>query len=542
MKYDPTHPIVYFDIGEAIAVLAIIVAFMTLLKPITQFRLQVYGVHIKTAFLFFVPSFFFVLYSAVLPLFTDLSFWIFRYPIFWEVISGVLILIVSMELLIYGNKNPKFSNNNYKRYFDECTKLISCGDIYDLKALADDIRRSSESIIQFCKQYNSEAARDCERNNKKYQIDEPVKFALDLLDLFSDATFCKVIVTSSPSTAISFIKEIQDQRLYNSGGYFFVNQLIKQAFLNESSIFHREVEYYGFGNFLPFTITVFGDYKFVDSHFRPLQACSFLEDEFKTLRIQKKYIKAFKTSLKAYLSSMKHASPSAIISGMKILSGFSSDIAVKLNHEKIEYHETSGSRDSLYSLIRSYTDILHIISKFHEELPHYDFDPVKYDINRDDSIYGIVAKGVYDFLINVSIVDKHDWFIRNEVMCLWMKLYPESDDENINSLKEIQKRIEVCFESQVLMNLEEDSLCYPMITRLLINILGLYSRDDSSHSDIRLREKLHSLLKSRIKNVYNRFPKRINELLPNGVLYDSTNNKIVQKLMYAEPIYELKCD
>ena len=67
MIYDPQDPTVYFDIGEAVAAIALILAFMALSKPITRFRLYVGWFRQSDAYWIFFISILFVFVAAAIP-------------------------------------------------------------------------------------------------------------------------------------------------------------------------------------------------------------------------------------------------------------------------------------------------------------------------------------------------------------------------------------------------------------------------------------------------------------------------------------------
>ena len=163
-----------------------------------------------------------------------------------------------------------------------------------------------------------------------------------------------------------------------------------------------------------------------------------------------------------------------------------------------------------------------------DKLPEYEF---KKEVRRsgDDTIYGAFATGVYVFLDCLAQLqpENDDDIIRAAVMDLWLAIYPSSANLEKKTHKEIQKRLEPQLIEQAERNLTQKHMCYPMITKLLVNIVGLHETKSEAEGRARVTEIIHNLLREHFGNAAKLTEKRVRELLPEGYEYKKRKRSIV---------------
>ncbi len=136
MQYDPLNPIVYFDIGEAVAAIAILLAFISVATPTHKFRWALGWFRLRTAYFLFFLGLLFVLIAAALPVIPVTLPHITAYPIFWEMTAGFMFIFGSFGLLVCGARPVRFSRKNYNRFFRLCYSVIGRGGEKEMAALA----------------------------------------------------------------------------------------------------------------------------------------------------------------------------------------------------------------------------------------------------------------------------------------------------------------------------------------------------------------------------------------------------------------------
>lgn len=542
MNYDPSHPTVYFDIGESIAAIAILLAFISLANPRREFRWKLGWFRQWDAYILFLLGIFFVLIAAVLPVlpFQCQLINFARYPILWEVIAGLAFVLGSVGLILCGSHPVRFTRRNCCRFFQECYSIIGRGVDTEMNALAEEISASAENMVDICKEYDQITAYFANKEGKSYAISEPVRWACSTFDLWSDQRFCNAIVTRCPGTAVTYLLEIQKKRLYQSGGHAFVKQLIAEAFRDPNSILHREERYFGLGHFLPFTETVFGNYGFIESNFRPLQAAGFSHN---SLRNIEKYNQCFLRAVRAYLEAKNYYDDlAAIRCGVDILSQSAGSFVGKIKEGPYSGNLEDDPLWALWRITDAFQELIKLVMEYEGKLPDYPFDPND-DIGfRDNSIYGVIAKGIYKYYDKLTRVEGHDWDMRQTAIDLWMDIYSPSAGPESKVVVEIQKRLEMRLWKQVQTNMEVAHGYYPMITRLLVSINGLHEYSEASEGRKRVSERLLILLKQKFCSASKIDGKRVRELLPEGYEYDKQKNIIVEHNRWGGQPTILTCD
>lgn len=97
---------------------------------------------------------------------------------------------------------------NSKRYLSIIYRYIIEGVPTNLAVIADELTTSASNIIKYAPLIHRFQESD-NGENKKINITEVEIHAHNLLDLIADKRFCKVIIESSPITALAFLKKFQ---------------------------------------------------------------------------------------------------------------------------------------------------------------------------------------------------------------------------------------------------------------------------------------------------------------------------------------------
>jgi hypothetical protein len=529
--YDPDSPNrIYFSIGEAIAAIVIFLAFTQFTRPIVRFRLATGFFKQTTAYILFLIAILLVFLAAILPFIPGKPKPVWGYPVLWEVIAGLLFSFGTLFFLWRISRRAKLNRYNYKNYLQGCLSLIARGNESDLSELAEEISYSIKEVVKTCKKFNRDKRYFAKQEGKQYEISEFTRYALTLLDTWSDEKFCQIIVCHVPQTAIKFFHEVNEQELYNSGGYAFVNQLVRQAFTNKSSMLHREDEFYGLGHFKTFTKSLFGNYALIESHFRPLQAWDYWREENLEPWKISKYAKTLCIALEAYFrdSNSFYNYPAAIFSAFDTFKGIAMSQSIKLDKLPSEEYE-SPSFKNLREVQHGLHEALKLLIKHERDLPQYELSKEKYDKFKDFSIYGILAGAIFDYLENLSMARTQDETVRMLAIELWLDVYPVSRGLESKAIIEVQHRLNLH-----LLKIVEENLTrffYPAITRLLINIMGLYKEAEGTEErgEILLRNKFFALLRKYFENASKQNPQKARDLLPKDVRYDKDTGQLIQE-------------
>jgi hypothetical protein len=530
-SYDPSSPSrVYFSIGQAVSVLALFLAFTQLLRPILRFRLATGIFRQKTAYTLFTVAIFSIFIAAALPFIPGPALPLLGYPIFWEFLAGLLFVFGALGFLWSINRSAKYSRKNYKTFFDYCTSLIAKGNDNDLRELSEEIFDSIKNVISACSKYDRYKAMSEKERNEKYEVSEYTEYALSLLDIWSDAKLCEIMVCNVPATVIELFRQIDEQHFYNSGGYSLVKQIIHQAYFNKSSILHREEDYEGLGHFKTFTTTVFGNHSLIESNFRPLQAWTYWkEEDVKEWHVEK-YCKTLQVALKSYFASSGwgHGFPSAIYSAFSVIKGIVMSESIKLDKTPDSDVYESPYFRKLSIIERGLQKFVKIVIENAHKLPEYKFVEENYNHFHDHSIYGILANAIFEYYEHLAMARSQDEATRMLAINIWLDVYPVSKGLESKPIEEVQKRLNLLLSKKVEENLTNQY--YPAVTRLLLNIVGLFESKENveEYGAITFKNKLFSLIQMHFENAFNNNSKKALDMIPANTKYVETEGKLVQ--------------
>jgi len=433
-----------------------------------------------------------------------------------------------------------YDEKNYKKYFYGCREIIARGNERELNDLLYEIQGSVEDIIKSCKKYDRDLAYIIEHDNKPYYVSEQTRYSLALLDLFSDHKFCRFMVLNNPDTAILIFNNITRYKMYRSGGYSLVKQIIMEAFINQESILYREQDFVGLGNWGDFTNNVFGDDE-LNNSFNSFSAWNYWQDDNIQPYKVEKYGKVAITGINAYFLRGRFWEHSFSLNNIfSVLHGIALDQVVQV--DKLSRDETSNSKPykNLSEIKEILCEIVKNIQTNQLKLPDYPFDENSYDLFKDSSIYKFVAEGIFEFYEILSQIELQDDRARALAIRIWLEVFPVSNELENPAVINIQKRLQFLLLKRAEKNLKET--LYPIVTKLLISILGLYEKEvgDEPRGEIKFRSEFFSLLREEFETAISNDHTRAKLFIPSNVQYSYRRGTLTQTVFNEKREFALR--
>jgi len=173
------------------------------------------------------------------------------------IIGLIFLAFVTRLIWVATVRPPYFGRRNSGRYREVVLFYLHQGDPDRLLAVAEELTRSSETILEAANASNS----------KKKDIKEHQLFAKHIILALADRRFCTTIVAKFPGFAIEIFRYIQEKALYNVPAGQFARNIANAFIRNNQSAFYQEDGYYStglFGQQQPITNILFGHYEFVE--------------------------------------------------------------------------------------------------------------------------------------------------------------------------------------------------------------------------------------------------------------------------------------
>ncbi|AZN68688.1 hypothetical protein DX910_11010 [Acinetobacter haemolyticus] len=259
----------FFGFSEFLAGLALMILAWTIADVRYHFRIKVAPLPLQ------MITFSVVTFIGIFTILTDLwraSEWLVLSQTFitsaiWQAFLAITFLATFLIWIWFAFiRPPIFSKLNSKRYVNTIYKYIVEGVSTNLAVIADEITYSASKIIK----YAPERGRFQESENvgRGENITNVELYAHNLLDLIADKRFCKVIIESSPITALALFEEVAIQNKYKVNIQIFSRNIVNEAITNKESFIYHEAEWHDsglIGETKPITQAVFSNFDMVES-------------------------------------------------------------------------------------------------------------------------------------------------------------------------------------------------------------------------------------------------------------------------------------
>ena len=594
-NYDPTNPTVYFSIGQLIPLFIVAITVYSLTDPIIKLRIRsnrlfrlklnfrilrkwTHKIQFPDSFqplaLFVrnsIPSielnpFYYlallsigsIFFSSIIPSISNFyTIPIIGYPVFWEILSGLILAFLSLYFIKVINMLAELNKHNYKEFFNCSLNIIGRREEKELISLARELIPSLEIIMSIGENYYSfyshvqHLAHKKHASNEKsvyvYQLNKFIEkdkelskmvqlneyqwFCFRIIDLLSDKYFCKTIACKVPEFSEKFFSTVLFNNYNTTNHRKIFGNIMKSSFENEDSILNRESQYDGLRGVSNLTSLVFENSKLF-SQFTFKSLLSWIERVEFTQEWQiKLYFSCLEAALKFSFNIENHQTLKNIHNGYLEIEDILNDIF----YSKISFEQKMNLFNCISFEINQALDIVNEnedkIKKYSSKSPS--LFPRFFHSEKKGwhqiSLYHILAKSIFDFLTTLSRIDirnsDEQLSVRNVGIDLLMHLL--MGDKRKKSNKEMGKILI----SYIKFNIAETNFknrWYPPLTKYMISVFSLYySKEEKSEWDSfhiwflnKLKKEFHSL--------YITDKQFALDLLPFNVSYDPSKKLFTQ--------------
>lgn len=301
-SYDPAKPFaVYFGIGDAVAALAIIMAVQQVMKPIFRFRLEAYNLKVSHCLAPVFIGFCCVMIATILPSLGIHRRSFLSYPIIWEISGGLCMLGSYLVLIIVTLTPARVYEFNLQHFVLASIRLLASANEEDHARFALDLfsGRNLEKLIEWTKAFEQAESHAWRTEfGRRQQAGEPTQYpgrsqvsafyqfshrdelnrghhAAALLGVLADEHFCSTLVRRCGIPTATALRDIARKSLHNQTAESFVQEISRQAILNEDSMFAREMGYQGFARVRVLSEFLYSNY-FILEAYNPFDFTIFL--------------------------------------------------------------------------------------------------------------------------------------------------------------------------------------------------------------------------------------------------------------------------
>ena len=309
IAFNPENPMgPYFTIGEAVSIVALVIAAYQLVNPLIKARFD-----LRPEWLHWLPlsllliSLVFCCFAALLPALTSLHKYCLSFTVFWEILAAFLALSALAISAKIALTTPKLKANNAAIWLRVLRQLMLKGTHADFYVITQLIEATSRNTVVKPLYQLAKNRRFCQTTKwdiyfarlLQSEINEAQDICRHIFHLLADTKFCRWCVESNPIFTIKLLQFLETQDLsFDDSANLIVGNLARQAVNSPSSHFEREQDvFHGFeclGNVL------FGS-NIIVNNYDPLSWISYYDyvvDE----AVIKRHKKAITIALQAYIA------------------------------------------------------------------------------------------------------------------------------------------------------------------------------------------------------------------------------------------------
>lgn len=261
----------FFGFSEFLAALALMVLAWTIADVRYRFRVRTAPIPLQGV------TFAVVAVVGVLALITDLwraEQWLvprgnLLTPASWQALLGAVFLLTFLIWAWFAFiRPPTYGRHNAERFAKTLYRFVLKGSPAELAVIADELAYSVKSLVRNACDKGTLRRYQAQADEKKWKLPKVEAYANDLLLLIADKRLCRVIVESSPITALAVFQEIGDTKKYDIQVGTFAKNIVSEAIANRDSFLFHEAEGYDsglIGYHKPLSQAMFSNYQMVEA-------------------------------------------------------------------------------------------------------------------------------------------------------------------------------------------------------------------------------------------------------------------------------------
>ena len=437
-------------------------------------------------------------------------------PAGWQAILGGLFLLTFLTWAWFAFIRPSvYGKWNYKRYAQTLYRVVLKGDPSELSVVADEFSRSARAVIDFATDGTSDAETTSMVTN----------YANSILILIADKRFCRVIVESSPGTALAVFQGIRDTRKYGVPIGTFAKNIVNEALLNKNSFLFHEAEGYESGLLgyqKPLSQAMFSNYRMVEDVGTLLDLDIWRESELDAAQ-WKAYCRVALMTFRDYVEQGAGEHSYVLFRTMGHMERAVSDLYKLDRNTKWTWDDDVHGR--IYAVVDFIKKAIDILGN--KGFPQYIRLRVRSQ-NLQPSIYDDLAEMIFKVIFSVSCVQSpvdRCWWVQHNAV--WANLF-QSGRLNEVAGKVVRFKVHRLIYDEIKKMKEFPDFKRAQILGFCFNVLGFVINEQTYCQDKALQKAVLSWTKKNFAWLYFYKPKVGEACLVDGITYDAEHSRLVK--------------
>ena len=434
-------------------------------------------------------------------------------PAGWQAILGGLFLLTFLTWAWFAFIRPSvYGKWNYKRYAQTLYRVVLKGDPSELSVVADEFSRSAQAVIDFATGGTSDAETTSMVTN----------YANSILILIADKRFCRVIVESSPGTALAVFQGIRDTGKYGVPIGTFAKNIVNEALLNKNSFLFHEAEGYESGLLgyqKPLSQAMFSNYRMVETIGTLLDLDIGRESELDAAQWEA-YCRVALMTFRDYVEQGAGEHSYVLFRSMTHIEQAVSDL-YKLDQDT-RWTWDNDVRRRIYVVVKF---IKKSIDYLQSKGPPQNIRLRVRSQNLQPSIYDHLAKMIFEVILSASKVQspaERCWWVQHNAV--WADLFG-----SYRLRKVVKFKVRRLIYDEIKHMTEFPNFEGANILGFCFNVLGFHANERGGYRDSRaLQKAVLSWTKKNFAWLYSCNPKVGEACLVDGITYDAEHSRLVK--------------
>lgn len=458
----------------------------------------------------------------------------------WQASLGLLFLGTFLTWTYYAYIGPPvFGYRNAERFTGELVRLALRGNEDEIKVVVSEVGYSAKQLVKHWGLADKWMAGDIEKKPPP----KTAELARDVFSILSGRPICKVIVKSTPITALQLFKEMGDADNKEFPMSTFSRNITMEAVAQKNSFLFGEAEGYQsgfFGYVKPVSQMLYGNYELLAGIQRGggLGAFDVNYEDYSSWDGEQwsAYLRAVLITIKAFLATNNTNNQSSVLStafhqvtnahlGLQKLSGMENPYETKAHGA---FHAICDFATKAVELVDKAAELPYVHHVRHEKYPR--------------NIHDQLAELMYQLCIDSAYVKgpfMTSWTFQHNMA--WSAMHGFKDGPawrivRVKTRRLLYEQIEKMVEWPNYVSIRAIAFC--------LNVFGLkpLDRKDKHHRQgFALSKKAQSWAKEYYLTMERDYPEMAEVMLTGSISFDKDNSRLVQTHHYGmskKPTYK----
>ncbi len=446
----------------------------------------------------------------------------------WQAFLGGLFLLVFLTWAWFAFiRPPTYGRHNAERFAQTLYRFILKGSPTELAVVADELIYSAKTLVQYATDSGRFQHHQIEREGeKKPRPPKAEGYANDLLLLIADRRLCRVIVESSPGTALAIFRAMAETKKFGIQVGAFANNIMNEAIANRDSFLYHEANGYQSGLFgyqKPISQAMFSNYDMVETIGTLLDPDIYGQSKWDAAQWEA-YCRVVLITLQSYIDEGYGGHSYVLFRAKGYIERAVSDLYT-LNGRAGAWDTDSSRR--LHVVVKFIKDAVEILDKKH--IPgHVRLRVREAHSHLHETFYDHIATMIFEVILHASAVKSPRWECWSiQHNSVWGELFTFSSLDGPAG-RVVKFKVRRLLYDEIARMKKFPNFKGAKILSFCLNVMGIaISKHKSDKDCLALQKAMLAWTRKNFVWLHEYNPRVAEDCLVDGITYETANRRLV---------------